>query len=124
GSTYLQISKLGGADRISRTPQGVFFIALIGSDLRPGVGGARGDALHLIGVDPATHTATMLNGPRDPCFNGDKINTPATRGRPRRRAADHAAWPTRSVRSPVRMSRTRSPSTSPGSPRWSTASAA
>jgi LCP family protein required for cell wall assembly len=83
GSTYLAISKLGGADRISRTPHGVFFIALIGSDLRPGVGGARGDALHLVGVNTATKTATMLNVPRDTCFNGDKINSAHARGGPR-----------------------------------------
>jgi polyisoprenyl-teichoic acid--peptidoglycan teichoic acid transferase len=83
GSTYLQISKLGGADRISRAPDGVFFIALVGSDLRPGVGGARGDALHLVGVNTNTHTATMLNVPRDTCFNGDKINVAHSRGGPR-----------------------------------------
>ncbi len=35
-------------------PTGTFFIALVGSDFRPGVGGARGDALHLVGVNPTT----------------------------------------------------------------------
>ena len=29
-----------------------FFVLLIGNDDRPGVGGARGDALHLVGVNP------------------------------------------------------------------------
>ena len=78
GTTYMQIAKLGGADAAG-APTGTFFIALIGSDLRPGVGGARGDALHLIGVNPATNTATMLDVPRDTCWRGDKINRP-TRG--------------------------------------------
>jgi LCP family protein required for cell wall assembly len=83
GATYIQIAKLGGIDRMSGSTPRVFFIALIGSDLRPGVGGARGDALHLVGVNPTAHTATMLNVPRDTCFNGEKINAAHSRGGPR-----------------------------------------
>jgi LCP family protein required for cell wall assembly len=49
-------------------------------DAKSGVGGARGDALHLIGVNPKLHKATMLNIPRDTCWNGDKINVGNTRG--------------------------------------------
>ncbi len=79
GTTYMQIAKLGGADAAG-SPTGTFFIALIGSDLRPGVGGARGDALHLIGVNPTTNTATMLDVPRDTCWRGDKINSAHSQG--------------------------------------------
>jgi LCP family protein required for cell wall assembly len=60
---------------------------LIGNDLRPGVGGARGDALHVLGVNPAKHQATMLDIPRDTCWNGDKINVGNTQS-PRVQAND------------------------------------
>jgi polyisoprenyl-teichoic acid--peptidoglycan teichoic acid transferase len=73
GATYMQIQKLAGADAAG-SPTGMFFIALIGSDARPGVDGARGDALHVIGVNPSTNTATILNIPRDTCWHGGKIN--------------------------------------------------
>jgi LCP family protein required for cell wall assembly len=59
---------------------GMFFMLLVGNDSRPGVGGARGDALHLVGVNPAANQATMLNIPRDTCWNGDRINAANTRG--------------------------------------------
>ena len=71
---------------------------LVGNDSRPGVGGARGDALHLVGVNPKLHKATMLDIPRDTCWNGDKINAANAEGgapaqadggrRARRRAGD------------------------------------
>ncbi len=44
---------------------------------------APGDALHLVGVNPATNTATMLNVPRDTCWQGDKINRAHGRSGPR-----------------------------------------
>ena len=53
----------------------------------PGVGGARGDALHVLGVNPAKHQATMIDIPRDTCWAGDKINVGNTRG-PRAQADD------------------------------------
>jgi LCP family protein required for cell wall assembly len=73
GATYMKIEKIGSADAAG-SPQGVFFIALIGNDYRPEVGGARGDALHLAGVNPATGVTTILNVPRDTCWQGGKIN--------------------------------------------------
>ena len=44
---------------------GLTFMLAIGSDGRAGVGGSRGDALHLIGVNPEKGQATMLDIPRD-----------------------------------------------------------
>jgi LCP family protein required for cell wall assembly len=82
GATYLSVQKLqraGDADR-SHSPSDPFYALLIGNDDRPGVGGARGDALHLIGVNPKLHKATMLNVPRDTCWNGDKINAANAQG--------------------------------------------
>jgi LCP family protein required for cell wall assembly len=41
------------------------FMLLIGSDEREGLGGSRGDALHVLGLNPAAGRATILNIPRD-----------------------------------------------------------
>lgn len=41
------------------------FVVVIGTDERPGLVGARADALHLIGVNRAQGKATILNIPRD-----------------------------------------------------------
>ena len=90
GVTYLRVAKINpisGADRTEGAPTAPFFILLVGNDSRPGVGGARGDALHLLGVNPAQHKATMLDIPRDTCWNGDKINVGNTQG-PRQQAND------------------------------------
>jgi LCP family protein required for cell wall assembly len=76
GATYLRIEKIehsGDAER-SGGPNAPFFVLLVGNDSRPGVGGARGDALHLVGVNPQLHKATILDIPRDTCWAGDKIN--------------------------------------------------
>ncbi len=116
GTTYMQIQKVATADQAG-SPSGTFFIALIGTDFRPGVGGHRPDALHLVGVNPTTNTATMLNVPRDTCWRGGKINRATAQDGPR-------APPTRSARSPVCPCRMRSPSTSPGSQASSTGWAA
>ncbi len=90
GATYLRVEKvapLSAADRVGGGPGAPFFILLVGNDSRPGVGGARGDALHLLGVNPAKHQATMLDIPRDTCWAGDKINVGNTQG-PRTQAND------------------------------------
>jgi LCP family protein required for cell wall assembly len=76
GATYLRVQKLahaGDAER-SGAPTAPFFVLLVGNDSRPGVGGARGDALHLVGVNPKLRKATILDIPRDTCWAGDKIN--------------------------------------------------
>lgn len=77
GATYLRVQKLAGADDAFRSggPQDPFFVLLVGNDERAEVGGARGDALHLVGVNPKLHKATMLNIPRDTCWDGDRINS-------------------------------------------------
>ena len=90
GATYLRVEKLSplaAADRVGGGLGAPFFILLVGNDSRPGVGGARGDALHVLGVNPAKHQATMIDIPRDTCWAGDKINVGNTRG-PRSQADD------------------------------------
>lgn len=69
-------------DEASFTPQTrtePFFVLLIGNDGREGLEGIRGDGLHVIGVNPAARSATILNIPRDtyvqiPGLGMDKIN--------------------------------------------------
>jgi LCP family protein required for cell wall assembly len=90
GATYLRVSKVAPtsiADTVGGAPGSHFFILLVGNDSRPGVGGARGDALHVLGVNPALHKASMIDIPRDTCWNGDKINAGNTQG-PRQQAND------------------------------------
>ena len=82
GATYLRVQKLvhsGDAER-SGAPNAPFFVLLVGNDSRPGVGGARGDALHLVGVNPRLRKATILDIPRDTCWAGDKINAANAQG--------------------------------------------
>jgi LCP family protein required for cell wall assembly len=91
GTTYLRIVKIGNqstfAERASGLPGAPFFILLVGNDSRPGVGGARGDALHVLGVNPSRHAASMLDIPRDTCWQGNKINVGNTQS-PRTQADD------------------------------------
>jgi LCP family protein required for cell wall assembly len=84
GATYIKVQKLASTEADAAAgPTTPFFILLVGNDDRPGVGGARGDALHLVGVNPRLHKATMLDIPRDTCWAGDKINAAnATGGAP------------------------------------------
>ncbi len=85
GATYIRVVKLANTGQhadAATGPTQPFFILLIGNDSRPGVGGSRGDALHLVGVNPKLHKATMLDIPRDTCWNGDKINAANATGGP------------------------------------------
>jgi polyisoprenyl-teichoic acid--peptidoglycan teichoic acid transferase len=89
GATYLRVVKLSPGGHASRPggPNAPFFVLLVGNDSRPGVGGARGDALHLVGINPKLHKATMLDIPRDTCWDGDKINAANAEGGPVKQAA-------------------------------------
>jgi len=55
----------GGAARYEPGRPGTIFVLVVGSDERPGLDGARGDALHVIGLNPGLGRATLLNIPRD-----------------------------------------------------------
>ncbi len=89
GTTYLRVEKLTPVAHADRPggPNAPFFVLLVGNDSRPGVGGARGDALHLVGINPKLHKATMLDIPRDTCWAGDKINAANAEGGPAKQAA-------------------------------------
>lgn len=81
---WFTITKTANADYTPAPDQPVFILA-IGNDGRPGDTVTRGDAIHLIGVNPTTHTATMLDLPRDtgldiPGHGHDKVNASHTYG--------------------------------------------
>jgi len=69
---------------------GTVFVLVMGHDARPGQTESRGDALHLIGLNPAAGRATILNIPRDTYVDVgggmDKINTGHLTGGPVRQA--------------------------------------
>jgi len=74
---WFSVVKTGEAD-FTGSPTEPFFVLVVGNDAREGLGGARGDAVHLVGVNPAAKSATILDIPRDtnvsiPGQGGDKI---------------------------------------------------
>lgn len=61
------------------TPSNPFYVLAIGNDDRPGVEGARADAIHLIGINTEQKKVTIINFPRDttvsiPGHGRNKIN--------------------------------------------------
>jgi LCP family protein required for cell wall assembly len=86
GRSVIKLQKVASAN-YEGEPDGTQFILLIGSDLRPGVGGSRGDALHVLAVNPRLHKGTLLNIPRDTCaaipgYGVTKINAANVYGGP------------------------------------------
>lgn len=78
GARAVEIHKVAEA-RFEPQPGQPFFALVVGSDGRPGLEGERGDALHVIGVNPAEGRATILNIPRDvhvdiPGRGRDRVN--------------------------------------------------
>ena len=90
GRPAFQIHKVDEASFSATSDQPVFVLVL-GHDARPGLAGARADAIHVIGVNPAAGAATILNIPRDTYANipgrgMDKINSAYDYGGPRLQA--------------------------------------
>jgi LCP family protein required for cell wall assembly len=86
GKTIIKVQKFA-AGNFEGEPSGTQFILFIGSDLRPGVGGSRADAIHVLAVNPHLRRGTILNIPRDTCAaipgNGTtKINAANAYGGP------------------------------------------
>jgi LCP family protein required for cell wall assembly len=77
--TAFTIHKLDTADFTPQPRAEPFFVLLIGNDGRAGLEGIRGDALHVLGINPGAGTAVILNIPRDtyvpiPGLGSAKIN--------------------------------------------------
>lgn len=78
GRAGLEVVKVEDG-RFQPAPGQPVFVLVMGNDARPGETQSRGDALHLIGINPAAGKATILNIPRDtwteiPGRGLDKIN--------------------------------------------------
>jgi polyisoprenyl-teichoic acid--peptidoglycan teichoic acid transferase len=78
GAVWFSVTKNASADYTPAPGKPVFLLA-VGNDGRPGDTSTRGDAIHLIAVNPALHRATILDFPRDtglqiPGHGLDKVN--------------------------------------------------
>jgi LCP family protein required for cell wall assembly len=86
GTTWFQVTGLSAQESSHYTgaPTDPFFFLALGNDARADGTAGLGDAIHVIGVNPATGQATIMNVPRDTVApGGDKINAwHATRGLP------------------------------------------
>lgn len=87
GATYMTITKTASSDSTPAPGITPIFVLVIGSDARSGETVARADAIHLIGVNPLSGQATMLDIPRDtgvqiPGRGADKINAALSAGGP------------------------------------------
>lgn len=86
GSAAVEIHKVDEAHFLP-VPAKPVFLLVVGSDARPGQQTGRGDALHVIGVNPAAGAGTILNIPRDsyvpiPGRGQSKINDAYVMGGP------------------------------------------
>lgn len=83
----LEIHQVDTGSFSPRPGQPVFMLALGLDGGRPGIDGDRSDAIHLIGINPASGAGTMLNIPRDsyvaiPGHGQSKINDAYALGGP------------------------------------------
>lgn len=79
GQPAVEIHKVDTGSFSPRPGQPLFMLALGLDGGRPGIGGDRSDAIHLIGLNPAAGAGSMLNIPRDtyvaiPGHGRSKIN--------------------------------------------------
>jgi polyisoprenyl-teichoic acid--peptidoglycan teichoic acid transferase len=73
GAEWLGVTKFESS--YTGAPNEPFFFLALGNDGRTNDVNGLGDAIHVIGINPAMHQGTMLNVPRDTTApNGDKIN--------------------------------------------------
>lgn len=74
GAIWFEVTQFGDA-QYDGSPSEPFFFLALGNDGRTDADKGLGDAIHVVGVNPATRQATILNVPRDTTApSGDKIN--------------------------------------------------
>jgi LCP family protein required for cell wall assembly len=74
GAIWFQVTDTSTSE-FSGAPTEPFFFLALGNDARTDEDKGLGDAIHVIGVNPASRQATILNVPRDTqAPGGDKIN--------------------------------------------------
>ncbi|MEX2256120.1 MAG: LCP family protein [Acidimicrobiia bacterium] len=73
GATWMQVTRVGA--EYTGAPTEPFYFLALGNDGRSDADKGLGDAIHVIGINPALGEGTMLNVPRDTqAPGGDKIN--------------------------------------------------
>jgi LCP family protein required for cell wall assembly len=65
GATWATFTMVEDSASFVDRPDAPLFVLLVGSDERGGLEGARGDALHLVGINAEAGAGTILNIPRD-----------------------------------------------------------
>ena len=73
---WFKVQKVDAAASFADNPTQPFFVLVLGNDGRTDADPGLGDAEHIIGVNPATGDASMIDVPRDTeAPNGGKINS-------------------------------------------------
>jgi len=76
GAVWFKVQRVGASASFTDAPTTPFFVLVLGNDSREAGGQGLGDAEHVIGVNPATGDATILDVPRDTeAPGGGKINS-------------------------------------------------
>jgi polyisoprenyl-teichoic acid--peptidoglycan teichoic acid transferase len=74
GAVWFDVTNVGDSE-YSAAPDKPFFFLALGNDGRTDADKGLGDAIHVVGVNPQAHQATIINVPRDTqAPSGDKIN--------------------------------------------------
>jgi LCP family protein required for cell wall assembly len=75
GTTWFTVHKVGTEAHLTDGPDAPFFFLALGNDGRTDADPGLGDAIHVIGVNPATGDASIIDVPRDTeAPGGGKIN--------------------------------------------------
>jgi LCP family protein required for cell wall assembly len=74
-TTWFTIHRVSSTASYTESPDTPFFVLVLGNDGRTDADPGLGDAIHVIGVNPATGDASMIDVPRDTeAPSGGKIN--------------------------------------------------
>lgn len=74
-TTWFTVHRVSGTASYAEAPDAPFFVLVLGNDGRTDADPGLGDAVHVIGVNPATGDASIIDIPRDTeAPSGGKIN--------------------------------------------------
>ena len=75
GATWFTVQRVESSASFTEAPNAPFYVLVLGNDGRTDADPGLGDAMHVIGVNPATGDASMIDVPRDTeAPGGGKIN--------------------------------------------------
>jgi len=75
GATWFSVQRVESAASFTEAPDAPFYVLVLGNDGRTDADPGLGDAMHVIGVNPTTGDASMIDVPRDTeAPGGGKIN--------------------------------------------------